>query len=464
MTALIERLREIVGPGGWISDPQELQPHLTEWRGVYEGRALIMVKPRTTAEVVAIVRACADSDTAIVPQGGNTGMCGGAVPDTSGEQVILNLSRMNRVLDVDATNFSMTVQAGCLLATAQEAARGAGRYFPLSLGAEGSCQVGGNIATNAGGINVGRYGTARALVLGLEVVLADGTVLDNLRSLRKDTAGYDLKQLFIGSEGTLGIITAASLRLFPDPGHMATALVGIDRAGAAVELLGSLKTKLDDRIESFELVSRRVFGLVETHIPNASLPFEEEYPWYVLIEAATGRDPQILENALLQEAEDGRLLDAVIAKNEAEAAEFWRLRHSIAEAERQEGKALKHDISVPLSRMQEFLERGDELLQKGWPDARLVAFGHVGDGNLHYNVVLPRSLSAEEWAVEGERVTGALYDLVQSFNGSVSAEHGVGQSKKAYLAAYRAGPELDLMRSVKKMLDPANILNPGKVI
>lgn len=464
MTVLIERLQEIVGSGGWTSDPQELQPHLTEWRGVYEGRALIMVKPRTTDEVVAIVRACADYNTAIVPQGGNTSMCGGAVPDASGEQVILNLSRMNRVLDVDAGNFSMTVEAGCLLATAQEAARAAGRYFPLSLGAEGSCQIGGNIATNAGGINVGRYGTARALVLGLEVVLANGTVLDNLRSLRKDTAGYDLKQLFIGSEGTLGIITAASLRLFPDPGHLATALVGIDHAGAAVELLGSLKTKLEDRIESFELVSRRVFNLVETHIPNASLPFEEEYPWYVLIEAATGADPELLASALLQEAEDGRLLDAVIAKNETEAADLWRLRHSIAEAERQDGKALKHDISVPLSKMQEFLVRGDQLLDERWPEARLVAFGHVGDGNLHYNVVLPRGLSAEEWTAEGERVTGALYDLVHSLNGSFSAEHGVGQSKKAYLASYRAGPELDLMRSLKKMLDPANILNPGKVI
>ena len=464
MTALIERLQQIVGPGGWTSDQQELQPHLTEWRGVYEGRALIMVKPRTTDEVVAIVRACAEHATAIVPQGGNTGMCGGAVPDASGEQVILNLSRMNRVLNVDAGNFSMTVQAGCLLATAQEAARGAGRYFPLSLGAEGSCQIGGNIATNAGGINVGRYGTARALVLGLEVVLADGTVLDNLRSLRKDTAGYDLKQLFIGSEGTLGIITAASLRLFPDPGHMATALVGIDRAGAAVELIGSLKTKLDDRIEAFELVSRRVFNLVETHIPNASLPFEEEYPWYVLIEAATGNDPQLLENALLQEAEDGHVLDAVIAKNQAEAAELWRLRHSIAEAERQDGKALKHDISVPLSKMQKFLERGDKLLEKRWPDARLVAFGHVGDGNLHYNVVLPRSLSTEEWNAEGDRITRALYDLVQSLNGSFSAEHGVGQSKKAYLESYRSGPELNLMRSLKKLLDPSNILNPGKVI
>src|SRR5210317_1642474 len=336
MTVLIERLQEIVGFGGWTSDPQELQPHLTEWRGVYEGRALIMVKPRTTDEVVAIVRACADYNTAIVPQGGNTSMCGGAVPDASGEQVILNLSRMNRVLDVDAGNFSMTVEAGCLLATAQEAARAAGRYFPLSLGAEGSCQVGGNIATNAGGINVGRYGTARALVLGLEVVLADGTVLDSLRSLRKDTAGYDLKQLFIGSEGTLGIITAASLRLFPDPGPLSTAMVAIDSAAIAVDLLASLKKSLNDRIEAFELVSNRVFGLVEQHIPGAKLPFEEAHSWYVLIEAATGDSRDGFEDALMDEVRQGRVADAVIAKNSGEAELFWRMRHSISEAERQD--------------------------------------------------------------------------------------------------------------------------------
>ena len=464
MTALLEQLKEIVGQGGWTTDAHDLQPHLTEWRGIYEGRTRVMVRPRSTEEVAAVVQACARNGTSIVPQGGNTSMCGGAVPDASGKQVLLNLSRMNRIREVDACNFSMVVEAGCVLAAAQDAARAEGRYFPLSLGAEGSCQVGGNIATNAGGLNVGRYGNARSLVMGLEVVLADGTVLNSLRSLRKDTAGYDLKQLFIGSEGTLGIITTASLRLFPDPGEMTTALVGIDRAGAAVDLLGRLKTALDDRIESFELVSRRVFGLVEKHIPGASLPFDEDYPWYVLIEAATGDDPQVLESALLQEAEAGRLLNAVIAKNESEAAELWRLRHSISEAERQDGKAFKHDVSVPLSKMQEFLKQGDELLAELRPDARLVAFGHVGDGNLHYNVVLPREMPAMEWAAEGERITQAIYDLVDTFGGSFSAEHGIGQSKKAYLAKYRAGPELELMRSLKKVLDPANILNPGKVI
>ena len=464
MTALLKQLQDIVGPGGWSTDPDELQPHLTEWRGNYVGRTLVLVKPRSTAQVAEIVMACAATGTAIVPQGGNTSMCGGAVPDASGEQVILSLSRMNQVRHVDAGNFSMEVDAGCILAKAQDAAREAGRYLPLSLGAEGTCQVGGNIATNAGGMNVGRYGTARALVLGLEVVLADGTVLDSLRSLRKDTAGYDLKQLFIGSEGTLGIITAASLRLFADPGEPSTALIGIENAGEAVDLLGSLKKSLDDRIESFELVSRRVFGLVTKHIPEARLPFDEEYPWYVLLETATGSNPDLLENALAAEAEQGRLLDAAIAKNAKEAADLWRLRHSIAEAERQDGKSLKHDISVPLSRMQEFLVLGDELLADLRPDARLVAFGHVGDGNLHYNVVLPRDLPDDEWEVEGERVTRAIYDLVDRLGGSFSAEHGVGQSKRAWLAQYRGGPELELMRKLKKTLDPANILNPGKVI
>lgn len=461
---LIERLQDIVGTAACTTDNDELEPHLTEWRGVYHGRALALVRPESTAEVSAVVKACAEAGVGIVPQGGNTGMCGGAVPDDSGSQVILSLSRMNRIREVDVDNFSMEVEAGCILANAQNAARQQGRCLPLSLGAEGTCQIGGNIATNAGGINVGRYGTARALVLGLEVVLADGTVLDSLRALRKDTAGYDLKQLFIGSEGTLGIITAANLRMYPDPGELQTAMLGIESAGTAVDLLGVLKTALDDRIESFELVSDRVFGLVTDHIPDTRLPFEEAHPWYVLLETATGGDPERLESALIAAAEQGRIRDAVIAKNVQEAGDLWRLRHSIAEAERQDGKSLKHDISLPLSKMQDFLTRGDQMLFELRPDARLVAFGHVGDGNLHYNVVLPRTLSKAEWASEGERISRAIYDLVQSFDGSFSAEHGVGQAKRAWLAEYRAGPELELMRQLKDALDPANILNPGKVI
>lgn len=461
---LPERLKEIVGPGGWTTDPAVLAPHLEEWRRSVYGKTLIMVMPKSTAEVSAVVRACAEARTAVVPQGGNTGMCAGAVPDASGQQVLLSMSRMNRIRAIDPENFSMAVDAGCLLASVQEAAQSVDRYFPLSLGAEGSCQIGGNLATNAGGLNVIRYGTARSLVLGLEVVLADGSVLDGMRGLRKDTAGYDLKQLFIGSEGTLGIITGAVLRLFPDPGDRATALVGLARSGDAVALLARLRASLGDRIEAFELVSQRVFELVETHIPGAKLPFAEPHPWYALVEIATDGDPGRLETALLDAATAGTIADAVMAKNAAEAAAFWRMRHSIADAERKDGKALKHDISVPLSELETFLERAERRVADAMAAARLVVFGHVGDGNLHYNVVLPRDLPDHEWAAAGAAVTSAIYDLVDELGGSFSAEHGIGVLKKAYLATYRGGVQYALMQRLKQTLDPDNILNPGKVI
>jgi len=461
---LLDRLKEIVGPSGWKTAAGDLEPYLTDWRGAVTGKTSILVAPASTEEVSQIVKSCSAAGVAIVPQGGNTGLCGGAVPDESGEQVLLSLARMNRIRDIDPDNFSMDVEAGCVLAKIQDAAAAVDRTFPLSLGAEGSCQIGGNLATNAGGINVIRYGTARALVLGLEVVLADGSVLNGMRSLRKDTAGYDLKQLFVGSEGTLGIITAASLQLFPDPGERSTALVAIQNSGDAVRLLAELRRTLSDRIEAFELVSARVFELVEKHIPDSKLPFDIDCEWYVLIEAATQGNPAELENALAACGEDSLWHDAVIAKNAAEAQHLWRLRHSIAEAERQEGKALKHDVSVPIGRMQEFLDRGDTLIGALMPEAKLLAFGHVGDGNLHYNVSLPSEITVEEWNEAGQRITTAIYDLVDQLGGSFSAEHGVGQVKKDYLAKYRSGTELQLMRALKKTLDPNNILNPGKVI
>jgi len=464
MTTLIEQLKTIVGPGAWITDQAELQPNLVDWRGLAFGKTPILVAPKSVEEVSQVVRACAAAGVGIVPQGGNTGLCAGSVPDESGRQVLLSLERMNRIRAVDAFNFSIEVEAGCLLAVIQEAAQAVDRCFPLSLGAEGSCQIGGNLATNAGGVNVIRYGTARSLVLGLEVVLADGTILNSLRSLRKDTAGYDLKQLFIGSEGTLGIITAATLRLFPDPGTTSTALVAVNESGDAVRLLANLRASLADRIEAFELVSQPVFDLVEKHIPHARLPFDQTYPWYVLIETATGGDPEVLENALTGAADEFRLVDAVIAKNAAESDSLWRLRHSIAEAERQEGQGLKHDISVPISKMQDFLICGDALLARLAPEARLLAFGHVGDGNLHYNVNLPGNLTPEARNSATAEVTGAIYDLVAEMGGSFSAEHGVGSLKKAYLEQYRGGAELDLMRRLKKALDPQCTLNPGKVI
>ena len=461
---LVDELKAIVGSGGWKTAPEDLKPYLTEWRGRYTGKTPILVAPASTGEVSQIVRTCRNAGVGIVPQGGNTGLCGGSIPDSSGDQVLLSLARMNRIRGIDPLDFSIEVEAGCVLAAIQDAAKGAGVYFPLSLSAEGSCQIGGNLATNAGGVNVIRYGSARAMVLGLEVVLADGSVLNGLRSVRKDNAGYDLKQLFVGSEGTLGIITAATLRLFPDPGETATALLAIRQSGDAVRLLARLRAALADRIEAFELISGPIMELVERHIPDSKLPFDEKHAWFVLVEAATGDGADAFEQALLAAVVDSAVIDAVIAKNAAEADRLWRLRHSVAEAERQAGEAVKHDISVPISRLQEFLTRGDEMLAALAPDAQLLAFGHVGDGNLHYNVTLPQNSSAGEAGALAHRVTDAIYDLVAEMGGSFSAEHGVGTIKKAYLAKYRAGTEVELMRQLKNALDPENTFNPGKII
>ena len=453
---LLEQLKSIVGPKGWTTDPSELESRVIDWRGTAHGATPAVISPASTEEVAAVVRACGSAGVAIVPQGGNTSLCAGAVPDDSGEQIVLSLSRMNRIRNIDAANFSMEVEAGCILENIQRAAAKADRFFGLSLGAEGSCQIGGNLATNAGGINVVRYGTARAQVLGLEAVLADGSIVSGLRSLRKDTAGYDLKQLFIGSEGTLGIITAATLKLYPSPGEISTALIAIDSSGDAVKLLAILRAELSDTIEAFELVSAFVFGLVTQHIPELTLPFDDVAPWYVLMDAEI--DAERLENALSRAADAAILIDAVITKNTAEAQKLWRMRHSIAEAERSFGQALKHDIAVPVSRMEEFLNRGDQLLADVAPGAQLIAFGHVGDGNLHYNVALPQGFG------DGAMVTTAIYDLVAELGGSFSAEHGIGRVKRQYLPIYRSEAELNLMRTLKKALDPSNILNPGKVI
>ncbi|MDH5239839.1 MAG: FAD-binding oxidoreductase [Gammaproteobacteria bacterium] len=455
---LLDQIRNIVGPKGWSTDADVLKAHCAEWRGIVHGLTPMVVSPASTEEVSLVVRACADAGVAIVPQGGNTSLCAGAIPDDSGKQIILSLARMNQIRSIDAPNFSMEVEAGCILQNVQRAAAEVDRHFALSLGAEGSCQIGGNLATNAGGVNVVRYGTARAQVLGLEAVLADGTVVSSLRSLRKDTAGYDLKQLFIGSEGTLGIITAATLKLHPSPGTLGTALVGIKASGDAVRLLAQLRKDLGEAIEAFELVSDPVFKLVTRHIPELTVPFDQPAPWYVLIDVSVGNCIERLETALSTSIESGIVLDAVIAKNTAEASRLWRMRHAIAEAERSAGPSLKTDIAVPISRMEEFLQRGDLLLAELAPEASLVAFGHVGDGNLHYNVVLPGDVSSRD------RLTSAIYDLVYELGGSFSAEHGIGRTKRKYLPLYRGGGEIELMRRLKNALDPNNILNPGKVI
>ena len=461
---LINELKRIVGSKGWKSAEADLEPHLSEWRGIYRGKTPIVVFPASTAEVSAVVRACHVAGVSVVPQGGNTGMCAGAIPDGSGEQVLLCLSRMNRILSLDADDFSMVAEAGCILADLQRAARDHHRYFPLSLGGEGSCQIGGNLSTNAGGINVIRYGTTRDLVLGVEVVLADGTVWDGIRTLRKDTAGYDLKQLFIGSEGTLGIITAVAVKLFPDPGETSTALLSLRSAADAVSLLGILRRELKDAIQAFELIGETAFDLVQQYLPGAATPFSQPAPWYVLLNAAAGPSGEILERALEAAIEKDIIVEGVIAKSDSEAEQFWRLRHSISEAEKRIGQGLKHDISVPIGDMQHFIEEGGARVASALPDATLVVFGHVGDGNLHYNIVLPDTLSGDELRATRDRASRIVYDLVREMNGSISAEHGIGVLKKEWLSDYKDETELGLMRTLKQALDPRNTLNPGKVI
>ncbi len=458
----LKDLADIVGAGFCVTDEQALEPHVTEWRNVLHGRALAMVSPGTTAEVADVVKLCANAGIAIVPQGGNTGLCGGAIPDESGEQLILSLARLDTIRSIDPDDFSMVAEAGCILATLQEKARAVDRYFPLSLSAEGSCQIGGNLSTNAGGINVVRYGTARQQVLGLEVVLADGSIIDGLRTLHKDTAGYDLKQLFIGSEGTLGIITAAALRLYPDPGERTTLLVTVPDAGIAVSLLARMRAGLADRIESFELISRYAFELVERHILGTKLPFELSGDWFVLTEVAAGDADERLQELLEEAIESGQILDAVIAKNMAEAEALWRCRHAISEAQKHEGPSIKHDISVPVGRMQAFLQRAADHPELREAVVRPVIFGHVGDGNLHYNLTVPQALANDPDRVEG--LTRALYGLVHQLGGSFSAEHGVGVTKREWLREYRGPVEIEIMRRLKTALDPQGLLNPGKVI
>jgi FAD/FMN-containing dehydrogenase len=461
---LLDKLKSIVGEKGWSTDADELEPHLTEWRDRFRGETLIMVSPNTTAQVSQVVKACAGEGVGIVPQGGNTGLCGGAIPDESGQQVLLSLSRLNAIRTIDENDFSIVVEAGCILSDVHEAARDHGRFFPLSLGAEGSCQIGGNLSTNAGGINVLRYGTARQQVLGLEVVLADGSVWDGLRSLRKDTAGYDMKQVFLGSEGTLGVITAATLKLYPEPGQSVTLFAALDSAQQSIQLLARMREAFSDRIQAFELISDRCLRFVAQHIPGSALPFAENYPWFVLSEVVVDDQAGIVEDMLGTALDEHLVVDAIIAKNDAEASRLWRLRHSISEAQKPEGANLKHDIAVPIGRIGDFLMQGNDLVAAMMPTARPVVFGHVGDGNLHYNIAQPPGADGAEFLQQGTAMTEAIYGLVTEMGGSISAEHGIGVLKKAHLRRYRSAAELGLMRTLKSALDPQNVLNPGKVI
>ncbi|HRV77784.1 MAG TPA: FAD-binding oxidoreductase [Thauera sp.] len=462
------RLRTIVGAANVLEAEADMAPFLSDWRGRYHGRARAVVRPRDTAEVAAVVAACAQAGVAMVPQGGNTGLCGGATPLVDGAAVVISLARMNRIRALDADNDTLTVEAGCTLAAVQEAAQAAGRLFPLSLASEGSCLIGGNLSTNAGGVQVLRYGNTRELVLGLEVVLPDGRVWDGLRGLRKDNTGYDLKQLFIGAEGTLGIVTAAVLKLFPAIRSRAMAWVAVPDPRAAVRLLGMLRAVCGERVSAFEIVGRTALGLVLQHIPGARDPLAGAPAWSVLVELS---DPDVdapldaqLQAVLGEACAQGLAADAAVAASAAQAQALWALREDISEAQRIEGVSIKHDVSVPVSRIPEFLERAGAALAARWPDVRVVAFGHIGDGNLHYNLSKPAADDNAAFIARTAEVNRIVHDLVCELGGSISAEHGLGQLKREEVLRYKPALEMELMRRVKQAFDPAGLMNPGKVL
>jgi len=464
---LADGLRAIVGERGLVTAAEDLAPHLVDWRGQFRGRAAALVKPATTDEMSRVVALLAGAGVGIVPQAGNTSLCGASVPDASGAQVIVNVSRMNRVRAIDLDNDTITVEAGCILADLQRVAAENDRFFPLSLAAEGSCEVGGNISTNAGGTQVLRYGNMREQVLGLEVVLPDGRVWDGLRGLRKDNTGYDLKHLFIGAEGTLGIVTAAVLKLYPKPRAIATALVAVADPTAAVALLGRLRAACGERVTGFELMARVCFDLVFRHIPGSRDPFGEPHPWYALVELFDSTEGPglagLLEEALGDAAEAGLLRDAVVAASEAQRQALWALRENISDAQKIEGVSVKHDVSVPVSRTAELVAECDRALEAAFPGIRTIAFGHVGDGNLHYNAFPPAG-DARDFLAWSPQVNRVVYDVVRRLGGSISAEHGIGALKRDELPHYKAALELDLMRAVKRALDPRGLMNPGKVL
>jgi len=464
---LLDRLAGIVGSPNVLTAAEDVAPFLSDWRGRYRGATVAVVRPGSTADVAAVVRACAEAGVAIVPQGGNTGLCGGAVPHATGDEIVLSLARMNRVRALDAANATITVEAGMPLAAVHEAAAAAGLAFPLSLASEGSCTIGGNLSTNAGGTAVLRYGNARDLTLGVEAVLADGSVYDALRGLRKDNTGYDLKQLFIGAEGTLGIVTAAVLKLYPAPRTRVTALAAVATVDAAIALLGRMQRALADRLTGFEVMSAFSLALSRKHHPGAPDPLPG-HPWYALVQAddtvADAPLPALVEAALAAAIDAGVAADAVLAQSGEQSARMWALRENISESQRREGPNIKHDISLPVSAIPAFMAECGAALARAFPGSRLVVFGHLGDGNLHYNLSAPEGIVAESFMDNAERANGIVHDLVARYDGSFSAEHGVGQLKRADLVRYKGEVELRLMRAVKQALDPRGLMNPGKVL
>ncbi len=469
---LLGQLRQICGQAHVLTheDPaSDLSAWEQDWRKRVKGLALAVVRPASTAQVAEVVMACAASGTPIVPQGGNTGLVVGGVPDGSGQQIVLSLGRMNAVRAIDPANLTITVEAGCVLQNLQAAAQSAGFLFPLSLGAEGSCTIGGNLGTNAGGTQVVRYGNTRDLCLGLEVVTAQGDIWHGLSGLRKDNTGYDLRNLMIGSEGTLGIITAATMKLYPQPAAQLTAWAAVPSMQAAVELLGLAHQHLGPGLTGFEVMGQFALGLVDKHHPQLRVPLWQGSPWCVLLENSDSESEQharsqfetLLERAL----EAGCVSDAVVAENLSQAQALWHVRESITMAQAAEGLNIKHDISIPVSRIPAFVAETDALLAREVPGVRMVNFGHLGDGNLHYNVQAPVGMPGQAFLHDYEKqINRLVFDQVAQFDGSISAEHGVGELKVGQLPLYKDATALAMMRAIKTALDPHNLLNPGRVL
>ena len=452
-----------------LTQEEDKAPYLTDWRKRFTGKALAVLLPGNTTEVANIVKLCASSQIAIVPQGGHTGFCGGATPDNSGEQVILNLKRMNQIREIDIANQTITLEAGCILQAIQEKAAEQGFLFPLSLGAEGSCMIGGNLATNAGGTNVLRYGNARDLCLGLEVVTAKGDIWNGIKGLRKDNTGYDLRDLFVGSEGTLGIITAAVMKLYPLPISQWTTLVACQTIASSIELLNLFQKRATSLLTGFEMMTQESLELNEKHFPHMANPLQDKPPFTVLIELSDHESEdhvrQLLETILQEAFESELITDAVIASNLSQANTFWHMREHITLAQAEEGANLKHDITIPLSSLDQFIRDTDALMRAKFPGVRIINFGHLGDGNLHYNIAPPLDADPKAFNEMNEKpIHELVYAQVERCNGSISAEHGVGQLKLEGLRAHKGEVAHELMKTLKRALDPQNILNPHKVV
>ena len=466
----LDQLIELLGPSHVLTGP-DTASYVEDWRGRYRGQALAVLRPGSTEEVAQVVKWCTDNGVPIVPQGGNTGLCGAATPDSTGSAIVLSLGRLNRIRAVDTDNDTMVVEAGCILQSVQQAAHDVQRLFPLSLAAEGSCTIGGNLATNAGGTQVLRYGNARDLVLGLEVVTPQGEIWHGLRGLRKDNTGYDLRNLYMGSEGTLGIITAATLKLYPLPVAQCTALVALGSVDDAVALLTVARQGFGPALTGFEMIAGSCLRLVNKHYPQQKLPFEGEsaaLPWYALLEISDSESAEHarerFETIVGEAFEAGLVVDAVIAENISQSKALWHLRESIPLAEKDAGKSIKHDVSVPVSKMSAFIESANAALQARFPGIEHVIFGHLGDGNLHYNVARGTAFSEDELLAQQDVVYEIVHDNVHKLGGSISAEHGVGQLKRDVLPRYKDPVEMALMRRVKEALDPDGLMNPGKVL